>query len=165
MLVLIAAVAADGSIGHRGRQPFMIAEDLRRFRHLTEGNTVVMGRRTFEALPGGPLPRRRNVVLSRRADYAPAGVEVARSLAEALAACPPGATVYIIGGGELYAEALPVADRLCLTHIHATPPAADTYFPEISPADWRIVAEEHHEGRPSFTFTDYERRPASTNDL
>ncbi len=160
MLILISAVAANNAIGFRGAQPFTIAEDLHRFRRLTEGHTVVMGRRTFEALPHGALPRRRNIVLTRRADFSAPGVEVFSSLADALAACPDDEDIYIIGGGEVYAAALPLADRLCITHIHADAPEADTFFPEIPTADWRITFSEHHpaaDGNPAYTFADYER--------
>ncbi len=160
MLILISAVAANRAIGFRGGQPFTIAEDLHRFRRLTEGHTVVMGRRTFEALPHGALPRRRNIVLTRRPDFSAPGVEAFSSLADALAACSADEDIYIIGGGEVYAAALPLAERLHITHIHADAPDADTFFPDIPLSDWRITHSEHHpaaDGNPAYTFVDYER--------
>ena len=150
-VTLLCALDKRQAIGFGGSQPFYIPADLQRFKALTLGKTVIMGRRTFEALPHAPLPHRRNIVLSRCVGYAPHGVEVYASLQAALAACS--------GEGEVYAQALPLADRLCLTLIDACAEAADTFFPDFDKTAWREVFVEHHPadstGAPAFTFVDY----------
>lgn len=160
MLHIIAAVAANGAIGYQNHLLYRLPADLRRFKALTTGHTVIMGRRTFESLPKGALPNRRNIVLSRTQTAFP-GTETFPSLSAALEACAPEEEVFVIGGASVYAEALPLADRLLLTHVEDVPDQADVFFPEINPADWRLVATESHEAderneRP-FTFADYER--------
>lgn len=163
MISIIVAVAANRAIGLRGGLIYRLSADLRRFKMLTTGHTVVMGRRTFESLPKGALPNRRNIVLSRsaRPDAFP-GAEVFPSLEAALAACRPEEQVFIIGGASVYAEALPLADRLCLTHLDATPPEADVFFPAYDAAEWQCVASESHEpdekNEVPYTFADYVRR-------
>lgn len=139
---IIVAVDDDRAIGRAGGLAHYIRQDLRHFRELTLGNVVVMGRRTFESLPKGALPGRRNIVVSTRADYEAPGAEVAATLERALdmAAQGPGET-FVIGGGSIYAQAMERADRLCLTLIHTPAPEdADVFFPEIKPQDW--VEEE-----------------------
>lgn len=160
MLHIIAAVAANGAIGYHNHLLYRLSADLRRFKALTTGHTVVMGRRTFESLPKGALPNRRNIVLSRT-QTAFAGAETFASLDEALAACAPDEEVYVIGGASVYAQALPLADSLRLTHVDDVPAEADAFFPTVDPTEWRRVATESHEAdekneRP-FTFADYER--------
>ena len=161
MIAIICALAANRAIGYQNRLIFRLSADLRRFKALTTGHTVVMGRCTFESLPKGALPNRRNIVLSRRDNLDCPGAEVFHSLADALAACQPEEEVYIIGGESVYAEALPLADRLCLTHVEATPAAADAFFPEINETEWRLVDSESHEAdeknEAPYTFADYER--------
>lgn len=161
MITIICALAANRAIGRGGDLIYHLSADLRRFKALTTGHTILMGRRTFESLPKGALPNRRNIVLSRRAGYAPAGVEVFASLADALAACTGDEHVFIIGGESVYAEALPIADRLCLTHVQATPSDADAFFPAFDATQWRLVSTESHEADERnavpFTFADYER--------
>ena len=114
---------------------------MRRFKSLTVGHTVVMGRKTFESLPKGALPDRRNIVLSRKADAVFAGCETAASLQEALALCAADETVFVIGGASVYAEAMPLADRLEITHIEARF-TADAFFPEIDPERWKAAQVE-----------------------
>lgn len=159
---LLSIIDETRAIGYRGRQPFFIPADLQRFKTLTMGHPVIMGRRTFEALPNGPLPHRRNLVLSRRPDYAPEGVEIFTSLETALAACAADDEVFVIGGGKVYAQALPLADRLCLTLVEARAEEADTFFPDFDKAEWVKVFSERHpadaEGRPAFTFVDFRRK-------
>ena len=108
MISIIAAIAENNAIGLKGKLLYWLPADLRRFKALTTGHTVIMGRKTFESLPGGALPNRRNVVLSRREQNFP-GAERFASLAEALASCPAHEDIYIIGGASVYAEALPLA--------------------------------------------------------
>jgi dihydrofolate reductase len=143
---IIAAVAKNGVIGNDGSMPWRLATDLRRFKMLTMGKPVVMGRNTFESI-GKPLAGRTNIVVSRREGYRPEGVTVAPSLeagiAEARAAArrAGAAEVFIIGGGEIYAAALPLADRLHITHV-AAEPAGDTRFPPLDPSAWVRIDEE-----------------------
>jgi dihydrofolate reductase len=131
-LAVIVAVADNGVIGGGNRIPWRLPRDLRHFRQLTTGHTVIMGRRTFESLGGRALPNRRNLVLSRTAAAA-AGVEVFPSLAAALAAC--AGTVFVCGGAAVYREALPQAQLLYLTRVHAAV-EGDTRFPAVDFAAW-----------------------------
>lgn len=145
--IIVAITAGKGAIGRKGDMLYHVSDDLRRFKSLTVGHTVVMGRRTFESLPKGALPDRRNIVVSRNPDFRAPGAEVARSLEEALALAADGEQVFIIGGGQIYAEALPLADRLEITLIEAPEPDdADTFFPPIDPAQWKMT--EMTESRP-----------------
>ena len=144
MISLIAAVAENGAIGLENKLLYWLPNDLKRFKALTTGHTIVMGRRTFESLPKGALPNRRNVVLSRNASFAAPGTEVFASLDEALASCGAEEEVFVIGGASVYAGALGRADRLCLTVVHDTPQAADAFFPWLNPAEWRVEKEERH---------------------
>ena len=162
MISIIAAVAANRAIGNDNKLIYWLPDDLKRFKALTTGNTIIMGRRTFESLPKGALPNRRNIVLTRSKDFQAPGVEVFPSFDAALASCSADEEVFVIGGASIYREALPKADRLMLTHIHATPAEADTFFPEVSWQEWRLVSEEHHdadEQNPEqYTFADYVRK-------
>ncbi len=156
MLVsIIAAVADNGVIGRGGSLALRIPADLARLKRLTMGHHLVMGRRTWESI-GRPLPGRTTIVLSRDQRYAAAGARVRTSLAEALAQARNAgdSEAFVMGGGEIYRLALPLADRLYLTRIHASPPG-DTTFPPIG-GEWREVRrEEHPEGTPApFTFVD-----------
>ena len=136
-LVILAAVAPDGTIGHAGKIPWHISADLKRFKRLTMGQTVIMGRKTFESL-GQPLPGRRNIVLTRRAPIP--GVECCDSLEAALRSCGD-ATVFIIGGADVYRQALPMADTLLLTHVRL-PASGDTKFPAYDRSEWVEVSRE-----------------------
>ncbi|MBQ9465716.1 MAG: lipid-A-disaccharide synthase [Muribaculaceae bacterium] len=142
-VAIIAAVADDGAIGRDGSLLCHLPEDLRRFKAITMGHTVVMGRRTFESLPKGPLPGRENIVVTRNETYDPGydGVRVAHSLEQAMTMATMPSPVMVIGGGEIYRQALPMASTLHLTRIHATFPDADTWFPEIDPNEWQIVGQ------------------------
>lgn len=138
---IIAIVAADGAIGKGGDQPFHIREDFRRFKELTLGHPVIMGRRTFEALPGGALPGRRNIVITGQSDWHCDGVDTAPSLSAAIVlACETATEMFIIGGGEVYRQAMEFADRLYLTQVDATVDDADTFFPAIDPELWEITS-------------------------
>lgn len=138
--IIIAAVAADRAIGRGGDLAFHITADLRRFKALTTGHTVIMGRKTFESLPKGALPGRRNIVVTRDPSRSFLGADTATSIDAALdLARAAGETeAFILGGAQIYAQALPVADRLEITAIEADAPDADAYFPEISPALWLL---------------------------
>lgn len=162
MLAIICALARNRAIGNNNKLLYYLSADLKRFKSLTTGHTIIMGRRTFESLPKGALPNRRNIVLSHRKDAVFEGAEVFASLDEALAATKPDEDVFIIGGESVYAEALSRADRLYLTHVEATPEAADAFFPEINEADWTLQQSEHHDADEKnvvpFTFADYIRK-------
>lgn len=161
-LNIICALAENGAIGWQGGLLYYLPADLKHFKQLTTGHTVLMGRKTFESLPKGALPNRRNVVVTRQTDYTAPGIEVFHSLSEALAACAGDAEVFVIGGASVYAEAFPLAQRLYLTHIHATPDQADTFFPTCDLNDWGLEEEEHHEAdernEQPFTFACYRRK-------
>ncbi len=142
-VALVAAVARGGVIGRDGGLPWRLPEDLAHFREVTMGHPVVMGRRTWESLPERfrPLPGRRNVVVTRSAEWNAEGAERAGSLDEALELLSGEERVSVIGGGELFATALPLADEIVLTEIDADFDG-DRTFPEIDPGEWREVERE-----------------------
>ncbi|MBQ9523746.1 MAG: dihydrofolate reductase [Bacteroidaceae bacterium] len=161
MISIIAAVAQNMAIGYQNKLLYWLPNDLKRFKALTTGHTIIMGRKTFESLPKGALPNRRNVVLTRSQITFP-GAEVYPSLQAALASCAPEEDVYIIGGASVYKEALPLADRLCLTEIQDTPEQADAFFPQFSLKEWKENFREEHDvdekhAHP-YRFVDYMRR-------
>ena len=143
MISIIAAVAKNRAIGFQNKLIYWLPNDLKRFKALTTGHTIIMGRNTFLSLPKGALPNRRNIVLSRSAK-AFEGCDVYASLEEALQHCAKDEDVYIIGGASVYQQALPIADRLCLTEIDDTPTEADTFFPPYAD-DWKESAREDHD--------------------
>lgn len=136
------------AIGRGGDLLFHISDDLKRFKALTMGHPIIMGRKTFESFPKGALPGRRNIVVTRNPAYTASGVETAASLEDAIALCDPSEECFIIGGGEIYRQAIPLAGKIELTLIDATPADADTYFPELSAQDWTLPSS------PVFTETD-----------
>lgn len=157
-LSLIAAVAANGVIGSDNALPWRLPEDLKRFKALTLGHPVIMGRRTHESI-GRPLPGRRNIVISRNAAFAAEGCETAASLESAIAACAGTADeIFVIGGAQIYAKALPLAERLYLTEIRAEFPG-DASFPAFDRDVWRETARERNPGENGigFDFVVYER--------
>ena len=157
---IIAAIAENNAIGLKGKLLYWLPADLRRFKELTTGHTIIMGRKTFDSLPKGALPNRRNVVLSRSKKDFP-GAETFTSLNKALASCSKDEEVFVIGGASVYAEALPLATRLCLTEVHDTPKEADAFFPDFDKNEWEVAFREEHEPdekhAQSFTFIDYVR--------
>ena len=169
MISIIAAVARNRAIGYKNKLIYWLPNDLKRFKALTTGHTIIMGRNTFLSLPNGALPNRRNIVLSRsaqsgewRVESLDSQLEFYPSLEEALAHCAPDEAIFIIGGASVYQQALPLADRLCLTEIDDTPAEADTFFPPYD--DWQ---EESREDHPTddrhdypYSFVDYVRTPA-----
>lgn len=165
-MVLIAAIADNGVIGNGNRLIWRLKTDLRRFRGLTLGRPVLMGRKTFLSI-GKPLPRRETIVLTRDAGFRAEGAHVAPSLAEGLelgqrlGAAMRADSVVVAGGGEVYAQALPLADRLELTLVHAEP-AGDALFPDWSRAAFEAIGREEHpasvDDEHPFTFASYRRR-------
>lgn len=162
MVNIIAAVDRHMGIGYENKLLFWLPNDLKRFKALTTGNTIIMGRKTFESLPKGALPNRRNIVLSSRTDINCPGAEVFSSLEEALKNCEADEQIYIIGGASVYRQALPWADVLCLTEIDAEAPLVDVYFPDVDMNIWQEKSRESHpvdEKHPcSYAFVDYIRR-------
>jgi dihydrofolate reductase len=163
-IVLVVAAADNGVIGKDGAMPWHLPADLRRFKRITTGKPVIMGRKTFESI-GKPLPGRHNIVLTRDPRWRAPGATLAPNLAEAIAAAglDPRARadeLMVIGGAEIYALARPIATRIELTRIHVSPDG-DTWFPDPDPADWREAAREDHAAdgdAPAHSFLTYGRR-------
>lgn len=141
---LIAAVARNGVIGRDGGMPWHLPDELRRFKATTMGHTLVMGRRTFDGI-GRVLPGRRTIVLTRDPAWQHADVEVAHSFPEAVSLAGPADEVFVAGGAQVYAEALPYAHRLVITEVDDDP-EGDTYFPEWDRSQWRETSREEHDG-------------------
>jgi len=148
-VTLIAAVGRNGVIGRDNDLPWRIREDLQHFKQLTLGHTLVMGRKTYDSI-GRPLPGRRTVVVTRQPDWTADGVEVVHTLEEAL---KYDGDLYVAGGGQIYRQSLPYADRLELTEVDQSP-TGDVTFPEINSGDWTETLRDPHEG---FSFVSYRR--------
>jgi dihydrofolate reductase len=160
MVSLIAALDRAFAIGRGNQLPWRLPDDLKRFKALTLGKPVLMGRKTAESL-GRALTGRRNLVLTRSARAPFEGMETMPSLQAALDAVA-GAELMVIGGGEIYALVLPLATRMHLTHVETRSDDGDTFFPRFAADDWQVVARERHEADPkhafAFEFVDYARR-------
>lgn len=157
VLSVIVAIADNGVIGGGNELLWHIPDDLKRFKRVTSGHSVIMGRKTFESI-GKPLPNRRNIVVTRNLEFFVVGVEVASSLATALEMTKNEAEAFVIGGGEIYRQALPMASKLYITRVHAEY-KGDTYFPEIDPKKWQLVYSEKGNPTisPNYTFEEYIR--------
>jgi len=157
MISLIAAVAKNGVIGAKNQLPWYLPEDLKRFKELTTGKVVVMGRKTFESIVarlGKPLPNRTNVVITRQTDLkVPEGAVVQSSLEDALHSYGGSGEVFIIGGGEIYRQGIELADRLYITHVDQEV-EGDTKFPDIDSKKWRRESEDKHDG---YSFAVYKK--------
>ena len=164
---MIAAVAKNRAIGYENKLIYWLPNDLKRFKQLTTGHTILMGRRTFESLPKGALPNRRNCVLTRSTKELP-GCECFQSWEDFITSCQPDEDIYIIGGASLYRKLLDKTDRLCLTEIDDVPEQADTFFPEYKD-EWCEVAREKHtvdeRHQYAYDFVDYERCYSSTKAM
>lgn len=143
MISYVVAVARNGVIGREGGLPWHISTDLKRFKEITMGKPVVMGRKTWDSLPRKPLPGRRNMVITRQAGFVAEGAEVVSTPAAALALCGDAPEIAVIGGGEVYRLFWPHVDRLYLTEVDLAV-EGDTHFPVVDPAEWREVAREVH---------------------
>ena len=160
-ITLIAAMAENRVIGRDNALPWHLPADLARFKQRTEGHVVIMGRRTFESV-GRPLPNRRSIVVTRKHDYHPPGAEIAHSLDEAIERGreTEREEIFILGGAEIYALALPDVDRLELTIVHADV-SGDTFFPECDLSEWKLIDQQRHEADDrhahAFSFRTYER--------
>ena len=170
IISIIAAIGKNNELGKDNQLLWQLPADMKHFRDITSGHIVIMGRKTYESI-GRPLPNRRNIVITRETDYQKDGIEVVNSLPEALkiASLEQGKKfeenddeieVFIIGGGQIYNEAIANADKLYITHVDATLPA-DTYFPEISCEEWEKTSSESHEADEKnpypYTFSEYRK--------
>ncbi len=153
---IIAAVAKNRAIGYQNKLIYWLPNDLKRFKALTTGHTIIMGRKTFESLPKGALPNRRNIVISRTITEIQ-GCDCYKSLDEALYNCSNDEDIYIIGGASIYNQAINKADRLCLTEINDSPANADTFFPQYD--NWKVESKEEHQTdekhKFEYAFVDY----------
>ena len=158
-ITLIAAAAQNRCIGINNTMPWHIPEDFAFFKAYTGGKPVIMGRKTWESLPKKPLPDRRNIVVTRNADYAAEGAETAPSLDAALALCGDVEEIIVMGGAQIYAQALPLATGLRITEVRLDV-AGDAFFPEFSADDWREVSRESFVSAKGigFDFVHYTRR-------
>ncbi|HUR43355.1 MAG TPA: dihydrofolate reductase [Aestuariivirga sp.] len=151
-IAFVVAVSRNGVIGRDGGLPWRISADLKRFKQITWGKPVIMGRKTWESLPKKPLPGRTNIVITRQADYDAAGAHVAPNLETALKAAEAERPeeIAVIGGGEIFSAFLPLVNRVYLTEVDLSVDG-DTFFPKLKPAQWREVAQERHEKGPTDT--------------
>lgn len=160
MISIIVAVSEDLGIGKNNDLLWHIPEDLRRFKRLTYGNTVIMGKRTWESLPKRPLPGRKNVVITDIPHESFENAVMAYSIEDALAKCEKEDEIFIIGGGSIYRQFMPLADRLYITHVHKKKPA-DVYFPKIDRKTWKLIEKEEFKGDDGneipYTYIIYER--------
>ena len=158
-LSIIVAMAQNRTIGINNTLPWRIPADLQHFKRLTMGHHMIMGRKTFDSI-GKPLPGRTTVVVTRTPDLAIAGCHITHSLEQAIAACAGDDRVFIVGGAELYAQALPLVDTLFITEIQQEV-EGDAHFPELNPSDWREVSREiHQQATPQtlhYHFVEYRR--------
>jgi dihydrofolate reductase len=159
LISVIVAVARNGVIGRDRRLPWHLPADLKRFKELTMGHHIVMGRKTWESI-NRLLPGRTSVIVTRNKDFQVPGAKIASSLAEALSLGAEDAEVFVIGGAEIFAAALPLAQRLYLTNVDADV-AGDTYMPTLDLSGWRLLSEESHPAvapdTPPWRFAIYER--------
>ena len=154
MLTIIAAVSENNALGKDNQLLWHLPEDFKRFKTLTSRHYIVMGRKTFESFPK-PLPNRTHIIITRQIDYqAPDGCVVVSSLEKAMALCPANEEAFVIGGGEIYQQAINIVDKIDVTRVHTTIDA-DTFFPEIDTNIWKLVFEEFHpkDEKHAFDFT------------
>ena len=162
IISIIAAIGKNNEIGQGNQLLCRLPDDLKRFKEITSGHVVIMGRKTFESLPKGALPNRKNRIISRNENLKIESATVYSSLDYALIKSMDEEEIFIIGGSEIYRQTLPIADKLYLTKIHAEFPEADVFFPEINYKEWREISRELHpadDRHPySFSFVEYERQ-------
>lgn len=153
MLIMIAAVAENNALGKNNELVWHLPNDFKRFKSLTTGHHIIMGRKTFESFPK-PLPNRTHVVISRQKDYNPTDCIVVDSIEKAIAVCPENDDSFIIGGGEIYNLGLPFADKLEITKVHHSF-EADAFFPEINPKEWKEIQTEFNpiDNKHQFSYT------------
>jgi dihydrofolate reductase len=159
---IIVAIDENNAIGRAGDLLCHLPNDLKHFKEITSGATVVMGKKTFFSLPRRPLPNRRNIVLTRDTSFQHEGVDIAHSIEELQTILASDEKVFIIGGGKVYKQFMPLAKQLYITHIHHTWDDADTFFPAIDAQSWQLAKEEYHEADERhlypYTFATYNRK-------
>lgn len=162
MLSLIVAIAENYAIGKKGDLLCHLPNDLKHFKQVTSGCTVLMGERTFFSLPKHPLPNRRNIVLTDVRGKTFEGAEAAYSIEELVSKVGADEEAFVIGGGMVYRQMMPLCDKLYITHIHHSWPDADTFFPEIDSAIWKQISAERHEADENnpydYTFAEYVKK-------
>lgn len=160
MIIMIAAVAENNALGKDNELVWHLPNDFKRFKELTTGHYIIMGRKTFESFPK-PLPNRTHVVITRQKEYSPEGCIVVNSIENAIKLCPKDAPVFIIGGGEIYQQGLEYTDKIEITKVHGHFDA-DTFFPEIDLSNWELVTSKFNEKDEkhlfSFTYQTYLRK-------
>lgn len=160
MIILIAAVAENNALGKNNDLLWHLPNDFKRFKEITSGHHIIMGRKTFESFPK-PLPNRTHVIITRQKDFKYEGCIVVQDIEKAIAVCPTNEDLYIIGGGEIYSQSLHFADQLDITRVHHSFDA-DVYFPEIDPEIWELSSETFHPKDEkhlfAFTFQTFVRR-------
>ena len=160
MIILIAAVAENNSLGKNNDLLWHLPNDFKRFKEITSGHHIVMGRKTFESFPK-PLPNRTHVIITRQKDYVHEGCIVVQDLEKAIAVCPKNEDLFVIGGGEIYAQSILFADQLDITRVHHSFDA-DVYFPEINPEIWELTSEvfnaKDEKQMYDYTFQTYVRK-------
>jgi dihydrofolate reductase len=158
IISFVVAIAENNAIGKDNGLLWSLPTDLKHFKQITNGHTIIMGRKTFDSM-GKPLPNRRNIVITRNPDLTIPGAEVTTNLDDALALCKEEQEVFIIGGAEIYKKALDITDRIYLTTVHQRFDG-DAYFPELDPEKWVITAQEEHQpdekNKIAFTFSTLE---------
>jgi dihydrofolate reductase len=161
MISIIVAVSDDWGIGMNNELLWHIPEDLKRFKKLTMGKTIIMGKRTWESLPRRPLPGRKNIVLTDIPDECIDGSVTAYTIEDALSKCVQDEEIFVIGGGMVYRQFMSIADRLYITHVHKKAPA-DVWFPKIDRRKWKIIEKEEciseDENRIPYTYVVYARK-------
>ena len=162
MISIIVAIARNRAIGFENHLLYRLPDDLKRFKALTTGHTIIMGRKTFESFPKGALPNRRNIVLSRNKTAVFPSAETFSSLQEALSHCKEEEEIFIIGGESVYQEALPLAQKIYLTEIEDTPQEADAFFPPFDIRLWELIQSSRHNRDEKhlypFSFKAYQRK-------
>lgn len=150
---MVAAIAENNALGKDNDLLWHLPDDFKRFKQITSGHYIIMGRKTFESFPK-PLPNRTHVIITRQKNYHPEGCIIVDSMEKAIEACPKDETIFIIGGGEIYTLGMDFADSIELTRVHENF-EADTFFPEIDNTKWKLTSEEHHpaDERHKFNFT------------
>jgi len=153
-ITLIAAAAENNALGKDNQMIWHLPDDFKRFKQLTSSHYIIMGRKTFDSLPG-MLPNRTHVIITRQQDYTAENCIIANSLEEAIKACPQDEEVFVIGGGEIYKQSITIADKIELTRVHCTTPEADAFFPEIDPNKWELTEKVYHpkDDKHKFDFT------------
>lgn len=142
MITIIAAIAKNNALGKDNQLLWHLPDDFKRFKNITSGHFIIMGRKTFESFPK-PLPNRTHVIISRQKNYSQLNCIVVTSLQKAIEACPKNEEIFIIGGGEIYNQSMAIADKLDITRVNHSF-EADTFFPEIDLTQWKLIFEEFH---------------------